>query len=128
MSFHFFIKILLNIKKKYNYNIMSGGQCSITDYDNQSLSDKLMDGGLGYGSICFPQEIGKYILLIIFPPLYVLIQQWNSGFDRIDRILVNFLLTSFFYFPGLLHALSLLKCGSMASPNNKNVNADQCKK
>ena len=102
-------------------------QCPITDYDNQSLYDKLMDGGLGYGSICFPAEIGKYILLIIFPPLYVFIDQWKLGFPRIDRIIVNFLLTSFFYFPGLLHALSLLKCGPMANPNNKNPNVDSCK-
>lgn len=106
---------------------MSEEQCPITDFDNQSLFDKVLDGGIGYGSICFPPETGNYILLILFPPLYVFVQQWNSGFDRIDRILVNFLLTSFFYFPGLLHALSLLKCGTMASPNNKSVNADQCK-
>ena len=39
-------------------------QCTVTDFDNQSLMNKVMDGGIGYGSICFPPEMGKYIILI----------------------------------------------------------------
>ena len=33
-----------------------------------------------------------------------------SGFPRIDKIITSFILTAFFYFPGLIHALSDIDC------------------
>lgn len=98
---------------------MSEGQCPATVFDNQSPVDKMMDGGIMYGTICFPKELSKYILMIIFPPLYFIVEQYKQGFPRIDKIIVSFILTSLFYFPGLLHALNELECGSLAASTGK---------
>ena len=86
--------------------------CSRTDFDNQSAFSKMMDGGIGYGTICLPAELPKYIIMVIFPPLYVIMDQYKKGFPRFDKIIVSFVLTSLFYFPGLLHALSIIECGA----------------
>jgi len=87
--------------------------CEATDFNDQTLFDKLIDGGFGYGTICVPKELPSYIIMVIFPPAYVFLKQIKTGFDRMDLIIINFILTAMFYFPGLLHALNLRKCGSL---------------
>ena len=82
-------------------------------FDDRSLYDKMMYGGLGYGLFCIPRELPKYFVMIIFPPLAVFIEEKNSGFKNVGRIIINFILTSFFYFPGLLHALNVIRCGAL---------------
>jgi uncharacterized membrane protein YqaE (UPF0057 family) len=84
--------------------------CEVTNFDNQSAMDKMFDGGIMYGTICFPRNLPKYILMVIFPPLYFIIDQFEKGFPRIDKIIMSFILTAFFYFPGLIHALSDIDC------------------
>ena len=97
--------------------------CPSTDFDNQSAFSKMMDGGIGYGTICLPAELPKYIIMVIFPPLYVILDQYKKGFPRFDKIIVNIILTSMFYFPGLLHALSIIECGAFSDPSTRN---EQC--
>ena len=80
---------------------------------NRSLYDKFMYGGMGYGLFCVPKELPKYIIMIIFPPLSVFIEEMNTGFNNVGRIIINFILTSFFYFPGLLHAMNIIRCGAL---------------
>lgn len=80
---------------------------------NRSLYDKFMYGGMGYGLFCVPKELPKYIIMIIFPPLSVFIEEMNGGFKNVGRIIINFILTSFFYFPGLLHAMNVIRCGAL---------------
>jgi uncharacterized membrane protein YqaE (UPF0057 family) len=79
----------------------------------RSLYDKFMYGGMGYGLFCVPKELPKYIIMIIFPPLAVFIEEMNNGFQNVGRIIINFILTSFFYFPGLLHAMNVIRCGAL---------------
>lgn len=98
----------------------SGGSCSSAKYPNVTLYDKMMHGGMAYGTFCVPKQLTSYIILIIFPPLYVFIDEMNNGFKRIDRIIICFILTSFFYFPGLLYGLSRLNCGVAASQGQTN--------
>tara|TARA_B100000989_G_C19477296_1_gene443502 strand:+ start:307 stop:618 length:312 start_codon:yes stop_codon:yes gene_type:complete len=86
--------------------------CSRTNFDDQSAFSKMMDGGIGYGTVCLPAELPKYIIMVIFPPLYVIMDQYKKGFPRFDKIIVSIVLTSLFYFPGLLHALSIIECGA----------------
>lgn len=95
----------------------SGESCTQRDFSNVSLYDKMMYGGIGYGTFCVPKELPNYIILVIFPPLYVFIKEMQSGFKRVDRIIINFILTSCFYFPGLLHGLTVLRCGSLRDTN-----------
>jgi uncharacterized membrane protein YqaE (UPF0057 family) len=86
---------------------------SAGNLQTRSLYDKFMYGGLGYGLFCVPKELPKYIIMIIFPPLSVFIEEMNNGFQNVGRILINFILTSFFYFPGLLHAMNIIRCGAL---------------
>jgi uncharacterized membrane protein YqaE (UPF0057 family) len=103
------------------------GSCVLTNnMDNVSLYDKMMYGGMGYGTFCVPKELPNYIMVIIFPPLSVFVQQWNNGFKRIDKIIICFVLTAFFYFPGLLYGLNELSCGGITGGggSSKCVNRD----
>ena len=69
--------------------------------------------------------------MVVFPPIYVITHQLQNYFkesssegsskivDHLDlgQIVLSFILTSCFYFPGLLHALTIMKgkekCGSI---------------
>ena len=43
--------------------------CEVTNFDDQSAMDKMFDGGIMYGTICF-LKFTKYILMVIFHPLF----------------------------------------------------------
>ncbi len=60
--------------------------CSRTDFDNQSAFSKMMDGGIGYGTICLPAELPKYIIMVIFPPLYVIWTSIKRDFPDLIRL------------------------------------------
>jgi uncharacterized membrane protein YqaE (UPF0057 family) len=49
-----------------------------------------------------PPGIFKYIILILCPPFYVFLKKGLSGWIY---ILIDLLLTAFFYFPGLIYAV-----------------------
>ena len=49
-----------------------------------------------------PPSIFKYIILILCPPFYVFLKKGLSGWIY---ILIDLLLTAFFYFPGLIYAV-----------------------
>lgn len=51
-----------------------------------------------------PPNIFYYIILILCPPFYIFLKKGLSGWIY---ILIDILLTSFFYFPGLIYALIL---------------------
>ena len=108
-------------------------------YKETTLVDKFMDGGIGYGKLCIPKILVDLILIIIFPPLYVITHQLENYFkvdkdkdttnsgntktkritDNIDitQIIMSLVFTSCFYFPGFIHALHVMKnkdkCGSV---------------
>jgi uncharacterized membrane protein YqaE (UPF0057 family) len=94
------------------------------DPSQWSLYDKVMYGGLGYGSFCLPTKFFNIIIAIIFPPLGELINiigskisdtipffSWNIlktlyEKDNMIKIVYSLLLTSLFYIPGLIYTLS----------------------
>ena len=82
--------------------------CSVNDFNEQSIYDKVMYGGFGYGSICLPANFSDYLVMIAFPPLYVFLDQKRKGFPNIQKILISFILTCFLYFPGLIYALNIM--------------------
>ena len=51
--------------------------CNKIENDQYTLFDKILCGGLGYGSFCMPTMIFKIIFTIIFPPLGILINNLN---------------------------------------------------
>jgi uncharacterized membrane protein YqaE (UPF0057 family) len=89
-----------------------------------TLFDKIMFGGLGYGAFCLPTDFFKVIVAIIFPPLgeiinivedtvsstfpYFTVDTFKSlcSYIAINKIVYSFLLTTFFYIPGLVYTLT----------------------
>lgn len=90
-------------------------------YKEKKMVDKFMRGGFGYGVACIPKSLIDIILIIIFPPIYVVYKQIISykkakkrgknvyiiHYINIKEILMNVFLTSLFYIPGFIHALTL---------------------
>lgn len=86
-----------------------------------TLKEAIFEGGIGYGKVCVPTSLNDFVMMILYPPLYVFFNQRAKGFKNIWQILLSFILTSFFYFPGLIHALYTkynAKCGSVLDDNN----------
>ena len=63
------------------------------------------------GSFCYPADLKDIILMVLFPPLWVLLKEIHSKkpLTNIMRVVFNFLFTSFFYFPGLMHAMMIFR-------------------
>ena len=78
-------------------------------YKKKTLVKSFMSGGIGYGTLCIPGTFADLLIIIVFPPLFVILNQIKKGYFNFKEIIVNILLTSLFYFPGFLHALNILK-------------------
>ena len=94
------------------------------DASQWTLFDKVMYGGLGYGSFCLPSDFYKVIISIIFPPLGELINivedtvsgsfpyfTWDTlvmlcSYNAITHLVYSLLLTTLFYIPGLVYTLT----------------------
>lgn len=79
------------------------------------LYERIMYGGLGYGTFCLPTNLFRIIFSIIFPPLGIMFKFIIAEFPYVDfKLLINnlneiiyvFILTAMFYIPGLIYALS----------------------
>lgn len=88
------------------------------DNDNYTLWDRFLYGGLGYSMIALPTNIFRIIGTVLFPPLGVIMQYITTSFpyldivkiiENIDEIIYVAILTTFFYVPGLIYSLSLIK-------------------
>ena len=79
--------------------------------NDQSKSDSGFGSGLDdeETKYCFPTSIFDFIAIVLFPPLYVFLKEKDNGFKKFTRIIISFLLTSFFYFPGVMYALSIYR-------------------
>jgi uncharacterized membrane protein YqaE (UPF0057 family) len=93
------------------------------DIKKWTLYDKVMYGGLGYGSFCLPTNFFKIIIAVMFPPLGEVVDivsnyvSYDVPFfnwdviknlikpENITRIIYSFLLTTLFYIPGLVYTL-----------------------
>lgn len=60
---------------------------------------------------CYPNELKDIVLMVLFPPLWVLLKEIHSKnpLTNIIRIVFNFIFTSIFYFPGLIHAMMIFR-------------------
>ena len=97
---------------------------TIINAENWTLFDKVMYGGLGYGAFCLPTDFFKVIIAIMFPPLgeiinivedtintsfpYINLKSIKKLFEytNLNTIIYSFLLTTLFYFPGLVYTLT----------------------
>lgn len=92
--------------------------------DDWTFYDKLVYGGLGYGSVCLPTHIFDVIFTVIFPPLGLIIKHldfldyfpyvhWGTLakiIDHLDELIMSVILTALFYIPGLIYTLDKIKC------------------
>uniref|UniRef100_A0A6C0HLG1 Uncharacterized protein n=1 Tax=viral metagenome TaxID=1070528 RepID=A0A6C0HLG1_9ZZZZ len=96
-----------------------------------TLFDKVMYGGLGFGSFCVPTNLFKVLFTVIFPPLgevinivgdfvidqfpYITYDSLKAIAENLNRIIYSFVLTSMFYIPGLIYTLSNISCNKQTS-------------
>ena len=107
------------------------------DASEWTLFDKLMYGGLGYGSFCLPTNFFKIVFSVIFPPLgeilniiedaiidefpYVTWGTIKRLFNNLDTIIYSFILTSMFYVPGLIYTLGNITCDAHRNGDDDTV-------
>ena len=95
------------------------------DGGTYTFMDKLLTGGLGYGKFCIPDEMPHIILAIVFPPFAII---WNYAMGNYDsfaeflkKFFMCFILTMFFYFPGLIYAINDIGCRAKARLSEKQL-------
>ena len=87
----------------------SGGKCKL---DREvSLSNVYISGGFGFGHFCLHKEFTRLFMMIVYPPLYIIGKEKDKKKDdpnysiNFKKIIMCFIYTCMFYFPGLLYAL-----------------------
>ena len=101
------------------------------DASQWTFFDKVLYGGLGYGVFALPSNLFTLMIAICFPPLgqviniigdkissyppFITIDALQSLFqpESISKIIYSFMLTTFFYIPGLIYVL-----GNIADSEN----------
>jgi uncharacterized membrane protein YqaE (UPF0057 family) len=94
------------------------------DANNWTLFDKVLYGGMSYGSMCLPTDFFKVIVAIVFPPLGEIMNliedsvsdsfpyiTWETmqklcTYTSLNTIVYSFILTTLFYVPGLIYTLT----------------------
>ena len=69
-----------------------------------------------------PISIFSMLITIIFPPIGVWLQQHQKSYPHPQKIIISFILTALFYFPGLIYALNENVCGG-EDTYNTNISA-----
>ena len=92
---------LLNEPKPDKY--MNGDD--IKDDNWNRMYNMFFYGRLMKDDICIPHKIINLIATVILPPLGVYLKQKDNKKIEINKIIICFILTGLFYFPGLLYAL-----------------------
>lgn len=71
--------------------------------------NNLSSGNMNQEPYCFPLALGDYAAIVLFPPLYVFLKEKKNNFSKFTRIIICLILTSFFYFPGVIYALMIFR-------------------
>ena len=69
----------------------------------------VVDGGMNQEPICIPSQLKDLAIILLYPPLFVLLRELKNHTFSITNVIISFILTCCFYFPGVLHALSILR-------------------
>ena len=92
-----------------------------------TFMDKILTGGLGYGHFCIPDEMPHIILAMVFPPFAII---WNYAMGNyknfaefVKKFFFCFILTMFFYFPGLIYAINDIGCRARQKVNEAKLKA-----
>lgn len=95
--------------------------------NDYSLFQRILYGGVSSGAMVIPTHFFKLIFTLIFPPIGEIMNAvsdflidsfpyitWSAikaifEYENLTRIIYSFVLTSMFYFPGLIYVLSKIK-------------------
>ena len=91
---------------------LDNGTCKLNE--DKNLPNTLFNGGFGYGKVCVPKIMTDFVIMLVYPPAYIFFYQKKRGFKDITMIITSFILTSCFYFPGLIHAMYMRQTGDSA--------------
>jgi len=79
------------------------------------LGNVYINGGFGFGKLCLDNNFTRFILLITYPPLYIYIMEKEKSKQQsqngkyvpmnIKAIILCFIYTCMFYFPGLIYGM-----------------------
>ena len=74
------------------------------------LGNVYINGGFGFGKLCLDNNFSRFVLLLIYPPLYIYVMEKqyadaNKKPIKYKPIILCFIYTSMFYFPGLLYGM-----------------------
>jgi len=107
----------------FSVNLSSPDTATNIDANQWTLADKILYGGLGYGSFSLPSNFLVIIVTTLFPPLGQLINIMASTITpnppfftwetlkvifapkNLTKLIYSFLLTTMFYIPGLVYVL-----------------------
>ena len=74
------------------------------------MSGSILSGGYLEKPICINKSVVDMGLMVIFPPLWVLIKELKTKPKKrqFKRVIICFILTGLFYFPGLLYSINIM--------------------
>ena len=101
-----------------SFNNDYSGKCVLNSEPN--LGNVYINGGIGFGKLCLDNNFTRLIILIIYPPLFIYIKErekvkndsTKASGDKTKKtsidlkaIIMCFVYTCAFYFPGLIYGL-----------------------
>ena len=84
----------------------SGSSCELNTQTD--LGSSYLNGGIGFGKLCLDRQVTRLMLMFVYPPLYIFLEEkerTDKPFANMRAIILCFIYTCMFYFPGLIYAL-----------------------
>ena len=81
-------------------------KCSLNTYTD--LASSYLNGGIGFGKLCLDRQVTRLMIMFVYPPLYIFLEEkerTDKPFANMRAIILCFIYTCMFYFPGLIYAL-----------------------
>ena len=87
---------------------ITDGKCELNS--EYHLGNVYINGGFGFGKLCLDNNFSRFVLLLVYPPLYIYVMEkqyadTNKKTIQYKPIILCFIYTSMFYFPGLLYGM-----------------------
>ena len=67
--------------------------------------DKFLNGGYLEEEFTIPYTIFDFIVIVLFPPIYIIVKEYQTGFKSFHKIIYSIILTGLGYFPGLIYSI-----------------------
>jgi hypothetical protein len=81
-------------------------KCTLNTHTD--LASSYLNGGIGFGKLCLDRQVTRLMIMFVYPPLYIFLEEkerTDKPFANMRAIILCFIYTCMFYFPGLIYAL-----------------------